>query len=96
MSLKITVDFLDGTGAGIEDEKSLKEAILKRCPCGHELEPVMSDRSAVGALANEDDLNLLDDKNDDDDDLSNSISSSCDTTTNDSVVSKKRQLIQCI
>ena len=47
---KKAIDFLDGTGAGIIVEASLRAAVTKICPYYYELEPVMSERSSSQAL----------------------------------------------
>ena len=41
---RLATDFRNNTGSGIENEDSLKEAILTRCRFYDELEPVMADR----------------------------------------------------
>ena len=49
--LKIAHEFLQGTGAGITDEKDLTECILKRCRYYYKLEDVMLSRASIQPLA---------------------------------------------
>jgi len=69
------VDFLDGTGAGIEDERTLKEAVQKICPYYYELEGVMMDRQSSRPLAENYETSDSDDLNDKGDNQANVESS---------------------
>ena len=57
-NFKKTINFLDGTGAGITDKESLVAAVRKICPNYYNLEPVMSDGQSSRPLATEEDISL--------------------------------------
>ncbi|GMG16899.1 unnamed protein product [Phytophthora fragariaefolia] len=57
-SYRDAVDFLSNTGAGITDETSLQEAILRRCPHYDVLKEVMDDRPSTRPLLTNEDMSF--------------------------------------
>lgn len=49
-SFKSASDWLAGTGAGVEDEKSLRDCIMMRCPYFYEILPIMDEKASTRAL----------------------------------------------
>ncbi|KAG1688648.1 hypothetical protein DVH05_017566 [Phytophthora capsici] len=87
-SFKSAADWLGATGQGVEDETSLRNAVLARCPYYYDLFDVMQDRASTKPLMlNTDTLDSSDESSDDESVMADTLNDSESNTLSSSTAS---------